>query len=123
MTVFLKKYETFSTGLFLFFTTSILFVACSKKREIPLFTLEKETGINFTNNVVDGELENSFFYRNYYNGGGVAMGDINNDGLSDVLLTSNQGENKLYLNKGNFKFEDITVKAACSRIVCGVQVW
>ena len=80
----------------------------SRKTALPLFTLENETGISFVNNVVDGQLENSFFYRNYYNGGGVATGDINNDGLADVLLTSNQGENKLYLNKGNFKFEDIT---------------
>ncbi|MBL7731366.1 MAG: CRTAC1 family protein, partial [Chitinophagaceae bacterium] len=84
-------------------------MSCSKPRKkAPLFTLEKETGINFTNNVVDGPEENSFFYRNYYNGGGVAIGDINNDSLCDVILTSNQGENKLYLNKGGLKFEDIT---------------
>ncbi|MCX6316391.1 MAG: VCBS repeat-containing protein [Bacteroidetes bacterium] len=91
----------------------LLFMAgcTSHKKAPPLFTLEKNTGINFANNVVDGPEENSFFYRNYYNGGGVAIGDINNDGLSDVLLTSNQGENKLYLNKGNFAFEDITPRS------------
>ncbi|WP_018617059.1 VCBS repeat-containing protein [Segetibacter koreensis] len=71
----------------------------------------KDTGINFRNDVIDGKIENTFVFRNYYNGGGVAIGDINNDGLSDVFLTSNMGENKLYINKGNFKFEDITEKA------------
>ncbi|MDQ2753682.1 MAG: VCBS repeat-containing protein, partial [Bacteroidota bacterium] len=68
------------------------------------------TGINFNNKVEDGKLENSFLFRNFYNGGGVAIGDINNDGLADVFFTSNMGENKLYLNKGGFKFEDITAK-------------
>jgi len=73
--------------------------------------LVENTGIDFNNTVVDGQIENSFYFRNYYNGGGVAIADINNDGLCDVLLTSNMGENKLYLNKGNFKFEDITAKS------------
>jgi len=76
-----------------------------------MFELMKNTGINFENTVTDDKLENSFLFRNFYNGGGVAVGDINNDGLPDVFLTSNQGENKLYVNKGNFKFEDISSKA------------
>lgn len=73
-----------------------------------MFQLMDSTGINFVNRVEDQELENSFLFRNFYNGGGVGIGDINNDGLADVILTSNMGENKLYLNKGNWKFEDIT---------------
>ncbi|MFI5153302.1 MAG: VCBS repeat-containing protein, partial [Chitinophagales bacterium] len=77
----------------------------------PLFELMENTGINFQNNVEDGQKENSFLFRNFYNGGGVAIGDINNDGFADVFLTSNMGSNKLYLNKGNWKFEDITDKA------------
>ena len=69
------------------------------------------TGINFSNTVHDTKELNILNYRNFYNGGGVAIGDINNDGLADVFLTANQGSNKLYLNKGNFKFEDISDKA------------
>ncbi len=77
----------------------------------PLFTLQTNTGIDFSNTVVDNQQENILGNRNFYNGGGVAIGDINNDGLPDILLTSNMGENKLYLNKGHFHFEDITAKA------------
>jgi enediyne biosynthesis protein E4 len=77
----------------------------------PLFSLVEQSGINFQNTVIDTKEDNSFYFRNYYNGGGVAIGDINNDGLCDVLLTSNRGENKLYLNKGNFQFEDISSRS------------
>ena len=76
-----------------------------------LFQLMDSTDIHFENNVTDGRLENSFLFRNFYNGGGVAIGDINNDGLPDIFMTSNAGDNKLYLNKGQFKFDDITDKA------------
>ena len=51
---------------------------------------------------------NVFTYRNFYNGGGVGVGDFNGDGLPDVVLTSNQGGPKLYLNEGHFRFRDIT---------------
>ncbi|MBO9616784.1 MAG: VCBS repeat-containing protein [Dyadobacter sp.] len=70
-----------------------------------------ETGIDFVNKVEDKEDVNIFNYRNFYNGGGVSVGDINNDGLPDIYFTANMGENKLYLNKGNWKFEDITATA------------
>ncbi len=70
-----------------------------------------QSGIDFVNTIENTEKMNIFSYRNFYNGGGVAIGDIDNDGLSDVFMTSNAGENKLYRNTGNFKFEDITEKA------------
>jgi enediyne biosynthesis protein E4 len=86
-----------------------------------LFTLlsSKITGIDFVNKVTDGEKFNVITYRNFYNGGGVAIGDINNDGLPDIYLTANQHKNRLYLNKGNFVFEDITDKAG----VGGTKPW
>lgn len=76
----------------------------------PLFLRlsSNETGIDFINKIDDQEDFNIFKYRNFYNGGGVAIGDINNDGLPDIYLTANMQKNRLYLNKGNFKFEDIT---------------
>src|SRR5579871_3870217 len=67
-----------------------------------------ETGIRFTNELHYTEDFNMYTFRNFYNGGGVGVGDINNDGLPDLFFCSNQGSNKLYLNKGNFQFEDIT---------------
>ncbi|HET7000077.1 MAG TPA: FG-GAP-like repeat-containing protein [Puia sp.] len=95
-------------------TLSSIFIviSCNHKADSPpLFELAENTGVDFNNKVVDGEMENSFFFRNFYNGGGVAAGDLNNDGLPDLFFTSNLGDNKLYLNKGNFKFEDITKHA------------
>ncbi|MFM2337993.1 MAG: hypothetical protein RL115_1186 [Bacteroidota bacterium] len=93
----------------LYIIVCVLFSCTSNKN--TLFTLEQNTGIAFTNTVTNTQGFNIFNYRNFYNGGGVATGDLNNDGLPEVLLTSNMGSNKLYLNKGGFTFEDITAKA------------
>lgn len=103
-------------GLFLLLFP-LLFTSCkhtdTTRHEDALFQLQpsSQTGIDFNNKVVDDGEFNVFNYRNFYNGGGVAIGDVNNDGKPDIFFTSNQGENKLYLNKGNWKFEDVTAKA------------
>ncbi|MBC7748713.1 MAG: VCBS repeat-containing protein [Methylotenera sp.] len=102
----------------------LLFSNCSKENKEnkdALFSKldASQTGIGFINEVKNGADMNIFKYRNFYNGGGVAIGDINNDGLSDVYFTSNLGTNKLYLNKGNFEFEDISKKAG----VEGTKTW
>ncbi|WP_298545302.1 VCBS repeat-containing protein [uncultured Aquimarina sp.] len=69
------------------------------------------TNVTFQNTLNPTEELNILDYLYYYNGAGVAVGDINKDDLVDVFFTSNQGKNKLYLNKGNFQFEDISAKA------------
>jgi enediyne biosynthesis protein E4 len=102
--------------LLLFSLFILLFSNCSKnnsENQDTLFTKldTTTTGIKFVNEVKNGVDMNIFKYRNFYNGGGVAIGDINNDGLADIFFTSNLGANKLYLNKGNFKFEDISKKS------------
>jgi hypothetical protein len=92
-----------------------LFLCCScvkdKNSTNTLFQLKDNTGISFSNRLVETEELNPYTYKNFYNGGGVALGDINNDGLIDVYFTGNLVDNQLYLNKGNWKFEDITDKA------------
>ncbi|MBN8838003.1 MAG: VCBS repeat-containing protein [Sphingobacteriia bacterium] len=91
---------------------TLIFIACSQKQKRNnLFEAIDNSGIQFINKVEDNDSINILNYRNFYNGGGVAIGDINNDGLPDIFFTANQGPNKLYLNKGNFKFEDISAKA------------
>ncbi|WP_300436394.1 VCBS repeat-containing protein [Christiangramia sp.] len=113
------KFYTYLTFLsFVFFP---LLISCNKdkkedKAEVnknTLYTLlpSEETGIDFLNEVKNSPELNIFKYRNFYNGGGVAIGDINNDGLPDIYLTANMKPNKLYLNKGNFQFEDISASA------------
>ena len=71
----------------------------------------EETGLYFTNKLSNSEEFNMIDYLYYYDGGGVAIGDINNDGLSDIYLVSNEGENALYLNQGNMNFLDISESA------------
>jgi hypothetical protein len=106
--------------LFLFLAPVALLFSCtqdpqqtSKSTGNTLFSLldSSQTGIDFTNQVENTDKFNIFNYRNFYNGGGVAIGDINNDGLSDVFMTANMSSNKLYLNKGKMKFQDISSSA------------
>ncbi len=78
-----------------------------------LFTLlpSSYTGVRFENRLTDTHDLNVFTYRNYYNGGGVALGDLTGDGLPEIVLTSNQGGTRLYLNEGKFRFRDVTAEA------------
>src|SRR5262245_20804331 len=79
----------------------------------PLFTLlpPDSTHITFNNQLTEGLNTNVLMYEYFYNGGGVATGDVNGDGLIDLYFTANMSDNKLYLNKGHWQFEDITEAA------------
>ncbi len=70
-----------------------------------------QTGVDFVNQLPEDDAFNIIQYLYYYNGGGVAVDDVNNDGLPDIYFTSNRGTNKLYINKGNLQFEDVTDKS------------
>ncbi|MFL1012643.1 VCBS repeat-containing protein [Flavisericum labens] len=111
-------------GVFFFFIVAF-FMSCGEesnntKIDVLFSNLDsKQTGVKFTNTVENGKEVNIFTYRNFYNGGGVAIGDINNDNLPDIYFTANQGPNKLFLNKGDLKFEDISKSANIE----GNNVW
>src|SRR6476620_10477482 len=93
----------------------LLFSSCEKKSSLFTSLSASKTNIHFANNLEKRSLFSLLYYLYYYNGGGVATGDINNDGLTDIYFTANsRSHNKLYLNKGNFQFEDITESAGVS---------
>ncbi len=89
----------------------------SEKGKQPLFSLLQPsyTGIDFENELEYTEEFNTYTYRNFYNGAGVGIADFNNDGLADIFFCSNQQENRLYLNLGNFRFRDITEDAGLAQ--------
>ncbi|KGL63128.1 VCBS repeat-containing protein [Polaribacter sp. Hel1_85] len=131
MIIFSLYQSTNNIKLKSLYILSIFLLFSCKKEEKPISVIQKpketlfkklsasETGIAFNNRITEN-LNNFFVVYNYaYNGGGVAIGDINNDNLPDIYFTGNQVENKLYLNKGNFKFEDITKTAG----VAGIFGW
>jgi enediyne biosynthesis protein E4 len=102
----------------------VMLLACQGKESKKNDTLFEKvdssySGVDFRNDLKFDESFNIFTYRNYYNGGGVALGDVNNDGLLDIYLTANLGQNRLYLNEGDFKFRDVTEEAG----VAGTRAW
>jgi hypothetical protein len=107
--MFCKKWAGF--GLVLL---SIHIFSCSNRKQQPsLFEVldSKATGLNFSNTLTPTQSFNVFHYMYFYNGAGVAAGDFNNDGLTDLFFASNQAQNKLYLNTGNLHFKDVTADA------------
>lgn len=114
----MKGIKAFGTGLIF----SFVLAGCgTKEKAEPLFSLmdSQSTGFSFENKLEYDSAFNIYTYRNFYNGGGVSIGDINNDGLPDIYMTANQLSNKLFLNKGNFQFEDITAKSGTA----GTRAW
>lgn len=102
--------------------TLLAFAACERAPDSkPLFDLlpPDSTGVTFVNELPEDPQFNILNYLYYYNGAGVAVGDVDNNGLPDLYFTSNLGPNRLYLNHGNYKFEDITEKAG----VGGAEGW
>ncbi len=109
-------------GFVMGFILLISFLSCIKQESNNTLFIKIEpekSGVTFQNTLHPTNALNILDYLYYYNGAGVAVGDINNDNLPDVYFTSNQGNNKLYLNKGNFTFEDITEKTG----VVGKSDW
>jgi hypothetical protein len=113
----MKNLELSVSAKWLILLLSVLIFSCKNGQtdssQKPLFTLldEKHTNINFVNRVEYTEQYNTYTFRNFYNGGGVGLGDFNNDGLTDIYFCGNLADNKLYINKGNFVFEDVTEHA------------
>jgi hypothetical protein len=91
----------------------LLLVLCGNSKAQTLFTLlpPATTGISFQNNIKESSEHNVLKYEYFYNGGGTAVGDLNNDGLPDIVFTANMDQPKVYFNKGGFKFEDVTAKS------------
>src|SRR5882672_3670026 len=90
---------------------SLLF-GCHSKSELFEKISSSHSGITFNNQIIENDSINPLDVVNIYNGGGVGIGDFNNDGLPDIYLTGNMVPCKLYLNRGDFQFEDISAQAS-----------
>jgi enediyne biosynthesis protein E4 len=100
----------------LLYILAVLLVGCDHNRQTALFTslTPAQTGIDFRNDIREDDSTDSFIDEFGYMGGGVGIGDFNNDGRKDIFFTGNQTSCRLYINKGNNSFEDITEKAGLS---------
>ena len=106
-----------------FFVFIITVAGCGQKKN-KLFTKlpSSESGIRFSNDIQDTDSTNSLINEFGYMGAGVGIGDFNNDGLKDIVFTANQVSSRIYINKGNHKFEDITEKAGLNTNVWATGV-
>lgn len=95
----------------LFFVSIFCITSCHQRKTLFIPVSSDESGIHFNNQIIENDSLNPIDITNIYNGGGVGVGDFNNDGLQDIYFTGNVVSNKLYLNKGKLKFEDITKEA------------
>ena len=93
---------------FIMILLCILIISCKRHDAVFQMISSDRSNIHFNNHIVENDTINPFDLPNMYNGGGVGIGDFNNDGLLDIYFTGNQVPCKLYLNKANFKFEDVT---------------
>ncbi|TLV01475.1 VCBS repeat-containing protein [Dyadobacter luticola] len=112
-------------GITVFILVLLVSFACKRGGDRLFNKLSPDdTGIHFANNITEGDTINTFTYYYCYNGGGVGVGDFNNDQLPDIFFTGNMVSSKLYLNKGNMQFEDITIPAGVttSDWIMGVSV-
>ena len=115
-----QNYIKSSNNIFYFLALFVAIVACNQNDNKQFdMILSSESGIDFVNKVVDGDNANILDYMYFYNGGGVSVGDINNDSLPDLFFIANQQSNALYLNQGNLKFKNITEQAG----VAGHSDW
>lgn len=105
----------------LFFGVFIYITGTSSCKKSNLFKIvsSKHSGIHFNNQITESDSLNPIDVTNIYNGGGVGIGDFNNDGLQDIYFTGNTVSNAFYINKGNLKFTDITKEAG----VGGMGKW
>ncbi len=99
------KYQTIIPLIFL---SSLFITSCKSDDKLFTSLSKSQTGLDFRNILEESEDLNVLNYTYFYNGGGVAVGDVNNDGLTDVLFTGNMVKNRLFINKGEMSFEDIT---------------
>ncbi len=92
----------------------IICVGCTQKEKLFTLLSPEDSGITFSNRITESDTLNILTFEYIYNGGGAAIGDFNKDGLQDVFFSGNQVSNRLYINKGGFKFEDVTETARLS---------
>jgi enediyne biosynthesis protein E4 len=110
----------FRTLVILLFCVTLLFEGCQSKVDaLFIKLLPEDSGITFENTIAESDSINILSYEYTYNGGGVAAGDFNNDGLCDLYFTGNTVSNRLYINQSDLKFKDITEKAG----VGGRELW